>query len=122
MLDPSRTERSWRARARDQLIELGARDHVSKRAPGPRCDHREPTVLEIAAQLREQVGRGDVDAGDRRGIERHGLGAARSRLLVTLSVSAIEGAIAISRAQRSIDPLRRTAAELELTPGEVIGS
>jgi AcrR family transcriptional regulator len=53
-------------------------------------------------------------------LERHGVGRERARSLATLSVAAIEGAVVLARAQRSAEPLRRVAAELEgLTRGAV---
>jgi TetR/AcrR family transcriptional repressor of lmrAB and yxaGH operons len=44
---------------------------------------------------------------------RSGVPRARSRSLATLSVSAIEGAILVARAQRSSAPLQRVGRELE---------
>jgi hypothetical protein len=39
--------------------------------------------------------------------------AGRARSLATLAVAAIEGAVVLARAQRSAEPLRRVARELE---------
>src|SRR5829696_2331211 len=46
-------------------------------------------------------------------LRRHGVEEQRARSLATLSVAAIEGAVVLARAQRSADPLRRVADELE---------
>lgn len=48
--------------------------------------------------------------------EQHGATPKRARSLATLAVASIEGAVVLSRAQRSTEPLERVAAELaELT-------
>ena len=46
-------------------------------------------------------------------LERRGVVADRARSLATLAVAAIEGAVILARAQRSPEPLRRVAHELE---------
>ncbi|RDI33479.1 TetR/AcrR family transcriptional regulator [Lentzea flaviverrucosa] len=45
-------------------------------------------------------------------LEEHGVASGRARSLAHLCVSAAEGAVALCRAQRSIDPLDDVAAEL----------
>lgn len=46
-------------------------------------------------------------------IERRGLGPDRARSLAVLIIASVEGAIVLSRAQRSAAPLERVSAELE---------
>jgi AcrR family transcriptional regulator len=46
-------------------------------------------------------------------LERRGVPAERARSLAVLVIGAIEGAIVVSRAQRSTEPLERVAAEVE---------
>ena len=46
-------------------------------------------------------------------IERHGQSAERARSLATLVIAAIEGAVVLARAQRSVAPFERVAEELE---------
>ena len=46
-------------------------------------------------------------------LKRRGVGAERARSLATLAVASIEGAVVLARAQRSAEPLRRVARELE---------
>ena len=53
-------------------------------------------------------------------LERHGVTTERARSLATLSVAAIEGAVVLARAQRSTEPLRRVAAELEALTGAAV--
>jgi AcrR family transcriptional regulator len=45
--------------------------------------------------------------------ERRGVAPERARAVALTSIAAIEGAIVLSRAQRSIEPLREVAGELE---------
>jgi hypothetical protein len=45
----------------------------------------------------------------------------RARSIATLVIAAIEGAVVLSRAQRSSEPLERVSAELERTLSEAIG-
>jgi TetR/AcrR family transcriptional repressor of lmrAB and yxaGH operons len=45
-------------------------------------------------------------------IERHGIPSARAERLATLAIASIEGAVVLSRAQRSTAPLERVADEL----------
>lgn len=45
-------------------------------------------------------------------LEAHGVDQERARSVATLSVAAMEGAIILARAQRSIGPLERVASEL----------
>jgi AcrR family transcriptional regulator len=47
------------------------------------------------------------------GLEREGLGAEPAASLATLAVAAVEGAIVLCRAQRSVEPLDRTLEQLE---------
>jgi TetR/AcrR family transcriptional repressor of lmrAB and yxaGH operons len=54
-------------------------------------------------------------------LESAGASRARAGSVANLAVAAIEGAIALSRAERSLEPLRRTAAELELTINALVG-
>lgn len=68
----------------------------------------EPTVRDAAgAVFREWE---DVLAG---ALRERGVPAARARSLATLLLASIEGAIVLSRAQRSTRPLGRVASELE---------
>jgi AcrR family transcriptional regulator len=46
-------------------------------------------------------------------LEGHGVARERARSLATLAVAAIEGAIVLARAKRSVAPLERVADELE---------
>jgi hypothetical protein len=46
-------------------------------------------------------------------VERHGLPPDRARSVAALVISATEGAIVVSRAQRSTAPLERVLGELE---------
>jgi AcrR family transcriptional regulator len=46
-------------------------------------------------------------------LEPHGLKPERARSLAALIISSIEGAVVLSRATRSLEPLERVAAELE---------
>jgi AcrR family transcriptional regulator len=46
-------------------------------------------------------------------LEPHGLEPERARSLATLIISSIEGAVVLSRATRSLEPLERVAGELE---------
>jgi AcrR family transcriptional regulator len=50
-----------------------------------------------------------------------GVAPARARSLAALVVAAVEGAIVLSRAQRSGRPLERVADELELVVAEAVG-
>jgi TetR/AcrR family transcriptional regulator, lmrAB and yxaGH operons repressor len=45
--------------------------------------------------------------------ERRGLPAARAASIATLAIAAIEGAIVLARAERSLKPLERVAGEIE---------
>jgi TetR/AcrR family transcriptional regulator, lmrAB and yxaGH operons repressor len=54
-------------------------------------------------------------------LEPHGLGDARARSLATLIISSIEGAVVLSRATRSLEPLERVAGELEGLLASAIG-
>ena len=47
------------------------------------------------------------------GFEANDVAPGRARALATLSVAAIEGAIVVARAQRSIEPIKRVGTELE---------
>jgi TetR/AcrR family transcriptional repressor of lmrAB and yxaGH operons len=53
-------------------------------------------------------------------LERHGVARARARSLATLTVSAIEGALLLARAQRSLAPLDRVADELRAAVQEAL--
>lgn len=68
---------------------------------------REPTVRDAAA---EAFGKWEqVLASALRG---RGVGAARSRSIATLLIAAIEGAVVLSRAERTVKPLERVSREL----------
>jgi TetR/AcrR family transcriptional repressor of lmrAB and yxaGH operons len=54
-------------------------------------------------------------------LEPHGLSRERARSVATLVISSIEGAVVLSRATRSLEPLERVAAELESLLAEAIG-
>jgi len=53
-------------------------------------------------------------------LEPHGLATDRARSIATLVISSIEGAVVLSRATRSLEPLERVAAELEGLLAEAI--
>ena len=53
-------------------------------------------------------------------LERRGAARERARSLATLVVSAVEGAIVLARAQRSLDPLERVTDELEALVGGAV--
>jgi TetR/AcrR family transcriptional regulator, lmrAB and yxaGH operons repressor len=55
------------------------------------------------------------------GFRGRGVGPARARSLAALVVAAVEGAIVLSRAQRSSTPLERVADELESIVTEAVG-
>jgi len=46
-------------------------------------------------------------------LEPHGLEPARARSVATLIIASIEGAVVLSRATRSLEPVERVAGELE---------
>lgn len=54
-------------------------------------------------------------------IESHGLPAERARGLATLTVAAIEGAVVMSRAQRTTAPLERVAGQIVAIAAEALG-
>jgi len=68
----------------------------------------EPTVRDVAGEVfaswQEVIARA---------FRERGLPAARAQSLATLLIASIEGAIILSRAQRSVRPLERVADELE---------
>ena len=53
-------------------------------------------------------------------LERRGVAPERARLLGTLAIAAVEGAIVLARAERSTAPLERVGAELERLYGEAL--
>jgi TetR/AcrR family transcriptional repressor of lmrAB and yxaGH operons len=55
-------------------------------------------------------------------LERRGAPRERARSLATLVVSAVEGAIVLARAQRSLDPLERVTDELEALVGGAVAA
>lgn len=55
-------------------------------------------------------------------LRRHGVGAKQARQLATLIVAAIEGAIAMCRAERSIRPFDHVGAQLEAMVESATGS
>jgi TetR/AcrR family transcriptional regulator, lmrAB and yxaGH operons repressor len=69
---------------------------------------REPTVRDVAGEVFADWQK--TIAGSFR---KRGLPASRARSLATLLLAAIEGGIVLSRAERSVRPLARVAAELE---------
>jgi len=69
---------------------------------------REPTVRDAAARAF-----GDWERVLAAAFRQRGVPAARSRSVATLLIAAIEGAVILSRAQRSTAPLERVARELE---------
>jgi AcrR family transcriptional regulator len=54
-------------------------------------------------------------------LERNGIPARRARSVATLVISALEGAIILARAQRSIAPLERVADELHTLVSDALG-
>ncbi len=56
------------------------------------------------------------------GFEANGVPAQRARSVATLSIAAIEGAIVLARAQRSIEPIERVGAELERLATETLAA
>jgi AcrR family transcriptional regulator len=54
-------------------------------------------------------------------LEPHGLDPERARSMATLIISSIEGAVVLSRATRSLQPLERVAGELEALLAAAIG-
>jgi len=76
---------------------------------------REPSVRAAAAHAFTAWGKVLTDA-----LRKQGVPAARARSVATLLIAAIEGAVVLSRAQRSTQPLERVAKELQSIVGDVI--
>jgi AcrR family transcriptional regulator len=78
---------------------------------------------ERTPEVREAAGQ--VFAGWARlvgeGLERHGVDPERARSLGSFIFAAVEGAVILSRAQRSFEPLDRTFQELRRTLDDALG-
>lgn len=68
----------------------------------------EPAAQAVAGKVFADWERGIADA-----LEQHGIPGARSASLSTLLIASFEGAVVLSRAQRSLEPLRRVTRELK---------
>ena len=54
-------------------------------------------------------------------LERNGVARARAGAIATLIIAGFEGAVIMARAERSLDPLERVAAELRAAVGDALG-